>query len=209
MRPELLNTVKFLLILLLAGSLLAGCSQPTLSPTQNPATQVAAVVETLHAQLTETALHNPTATPQPTATALPTATPLPPTLTPTITISPTITLTNPPPLSAQFLYAVTFPENKHEYIPNEKFGLAIGYLNTGTMTWDAGYRLKLVSFKGEVTVQKEAELGKSIAPGKKVEFDLWAFGSETLGQHIWYFQLYSSQGVAIPGGAAVFSYTAK
>lgn len=204
---------KLFLALSLIAVLLTGCNTTTPSPayTIDPATYVAAAVETLSAQLTEEALRNPTDTPvPPTDTPVPpTPTPEPPTLTPTPAISPTPSATQPPPLSAQFLYAATYPENKREYIPNEKFGLALGFLNNGTIAWEAGYRLKLINYQGEVTVQQEVELGQSIAPGKKVEFNLWAFGSETLGQHTWHFQLYSSQGVPVPGGYAYFSYVSK
>jgi hypothetical protein len=196
---------------LLAG-LAAGCSAPTpppLQPTTDPATYVAAAVETLSAKMTEEALLHPSDTPvPPSATPIPpTNTPEPPTLTPTPAVSPTPSATEAPPLSAQFLYAATYPENKRDYVPNEKYGLALGFLNNGTITWEAGYRLKIANYKGEITVQPEVELGQAIAPGQKVEFNLWAFGSEMLGEHTWYFQLYTSQGVPVPGGVGVFTYT--
>jgi len=202
-----------LLTIMIAGSLLAGCAAPTpaaLIPTQDPATFVAAAVSTIRAQMTEEALRNPSPTPIPTATQVPSPTPLPP--TPTLAqpaFTPTNTATVAPAISAKFLTAGTFPQNKFEYIPNEKFGLAIRFKNTGSTAWQAGFRLVLTSFQGEVTVQKEAELGQSIEPGEAAEFDLWAFGSETLGRHTWFFQLYSAQGLAVPGGSAVFSYTSK
>jgi len=196
------------------GGLLAGCSSPTPpppEPTVDPATYVAEAVKTLGAEMTAEALRNPSDTPiPPTDTPVPpTATPAPPTMTPTPEISLTPTETQPPPLSAQFLYAVTYPENKRVYVPNEKFGLALGFLNSGSITWEAGYRLKISSFQGEITVQQDAEMDQAIAPGSKVEFNLWAFGSETLGTHVWYFQLFSSQGVAVPGGLAYFTYESE
>ena len=205
-------TGKFLLMLLLASSLLAGCGTPATAtpvPTLDQTTLVAAAVKTISAQITEEALRNPSPTPIPTETLVPpTATPLPPTETPAPTLPPTETPTQVVALSAQFLYAATYPENKREYVPNYKFGLAMGFKNTGTITWEPGYRFKLVSHKGEITVQPEVELGQSIAPGQKVEFNLWAFGPEMLGDHVWVFQLYTSQGVPVPGGVGVFSYKA-
>ncbi len=87
--------------------------------------------------------------------------------------------------------------------------MAVRFLNTGTAAWQPGFQLQLVSFEGEVTVQKEAELGQGVEPGKAAEFDLWAFGSELLGRHIWYFQLYTPQGVAVPGGSAMFTYVSN
>ncbi len=206
---------RLLLALALFSSLLAGCSAAnstpaaTAAPTQDQATIVAAAVNTLSAQMTEQALRNPTATftPQPTATAtvVPTDTPVP--ATPTLSTPSTATATQAPALSAQALYAGTFPNSKNKYQPNEKFGLALGFKNTGTVPWEPGFKVKITGFKGEITVQQEAELGKAVAPGDKVEFDLWAFGSETLGTHIWYFQLYNRNGAAVPGGAISFTYT--
>lgn len=172
----------------------------------DPATLIAAAVVTVRAQMTEEALRNPS--PTPTATDTPTP---PPTVTPTLppSATPTVTATTAPALSAKFLSAGTFPENKLIYKPNEKFGLAVRFKNTGTADWDGGYRLKLVGAKGEITVQTELALGHGIKPGESAEFDLWAFGSETLGTHIFYFQLYSSAGVPVPGGAASFAYTSE
>ncbi len=199
-----------LLCAVLLGSSLAGCSAATPlppPPTQDPATFVAAAVQTLSAQMTEQAKLHPSATPVPTNTTVPTATLVPPTSTPSApTETPTSTATTAPAVSAKFLSAGTFPENKLKYVPNEKFGLAVRFLNTGTSGWGPGYKLKLTGFQGEVTVQPELELGAGVDPGKAAEFDLWAFGSETLGRHVWYFQLFNAQGVPVPGGSASFSY---
>lgn len=205
---------KMILGLVIAVLSLTGCSSliPTATPvpTIDPATYVAEAVKTIGAQMTDEAIRNPTATPVPTDTPVPTATVVPPTATPSIpTETPLPTATTAPALSAKFLSAGTFPENKFVYIPNEKFGLAVRFLNTGTTAWAPGSVLKIVNYQGEITVQQEAETDRSVAPGEALEFDLWAFGSETLGQHIWYFQLYAASGVPIPGGVAVFSYTSE
>jgi hypothetical protein len=103
-------------------------------------------------------------------------------------------------------YVSTWPESKAEYLPNEWFGLAIAFKNTGTTTWEPGYKVKLVSFVGEPTVQTELSTDKAVKPGEKVEFGLWAFGSEMIVRHTWTFQLYNPEGVGIPGGFATFSY---
>ena len=216
MKLSLPLTGKLAVILILVSALLAGCgaftpAQPTVSPlpTTDPATYVAAAVQTLAAQMTEEALRNPTATatPEPTATLEPTITPIP--VTPTPAMSPTPVATQAPPLSAQALYAAAYPENKTERVPNEKFSLALGFKNTGSITWEPGYRVKIVNFEGEITVQQEVELGKSVAAGEKVEFNLWAYGSETLGKHVWVFQLYTPNGAAVPGGGIAYTYTSK
>lgn len=211
MKSTFAYSSKLLLVLLIASSLISSCASPTPTATPVPTigqeTLVALAVRTISAQMTEEAFRNPTSTPTNTPVP-PTATAVPPTETPAPTLPPTETPTQVVALSAKFLYATALAGNGREYVPNTKFGLEMGFENTGTITWEPGYRLKLVSFKGEVTVQPEIELNVSVAPGQKAVFDLWAFGSETLGDHQWVFQLYSSQGVPVPGGVGYFSYKA-
>ncbi len=204
-------TGRLLFIMLLFGIPLAGCSPTatvTPAPTQDPAAIIAAAVATMRSEMTAEALRNPSATPVPTETPVPTKTPIPPTSTPSApSMTPTSAATTAPAISAKFLSAGTFPDNKREFIPNQQFSLALRFQNNGTSAWSPGYRLKLVGFEGEVTVQTEAELGQAIEAGKAAEFDLWAFGAEMMGKHVWYFQLYSREGFPVPGGYGAFSYT--
>lgn len=204
---------RFLLIVMILSTLLAGCTPaaPTPAPTIDTSNLIAAAVETISAQQTREALLNPTNTPQPTATQPPTATNTPnlPSATPTlaVTLTPVPPTNTPAPaISALAQYQATYPVNKREYLPNEKFSLAIGFKNTGSVAWDSSYTLKIVSFVGEVTVQQEAVLGKTVNPGEKGEFNMWAFGSETITQHTWYFQMYTSSGLPVPGGYSGFTY---
>lgn len=200
---------NFFLFVVFSFSLLVGCTQAPLPvPTQDPSIIVAAVVETINVQNTQDALLNPTNTPFPTETLIPpTTTTIPATETSTVTIPPTETATQQPAYSATLIYVVSYPENKREYVGNERFGIALGFRNTGTLTWEPGTNVKLVSYTGEVTVQLETSIGQSVPPGEKVEFDFWAFGSEWYGDHTFIFQLYNNQGLAIPGGYATFTYT--
>lgn len=220
-KPSL--TGRIIAFLMLA-SLLASCAAPTAmpsavpptaAPTMDPATVVAAAVSTISAQMTEQALLNPTATPLPTNTPVPpTATPLPPTPTlepaaATQQAQPTALPADAPVggLSAKFLYSATYPGNKREYLPNETFSLAMGFQNNGTASWEPGSMLQITGFVGEVTVQQDAKLEKGVAPGEKAEFNLWAFGSETITTHTWYFQIVQPSGGVIPGGYGSFTYT--
>ncbi len=204
------------IVILLAAS---GCGAPATPavPTLDPTLVMHQAIQTVQAQITEDARLHPSATPTNTATALPTNTPLP-TLTPTPAFTDTPASTNtpaatatkvPPALSAQFLYAATYPGNQREYTPNEKFSLALGFKNTGSIAWSAGYTIKMISFTGEATVQQEATLGKGVNPGEKGEFNLWAFGSETLGKHVWNFQVFTDSGTPLTGGYGYFTYTSK
>ena len=200
---------NFFLFVVFSFSLLVGCTPAPLPvPTQDQSIIVAAVVETINAQNTQVAKVNPTNTPLPTETlVLPTATSIPATETPTETNVPTEIATLQPAYSASLLYVVSYPENKREYVGNERFGIALGFRNTGTVAWEPGTNVKLVSYTGEVTVQLEVSINTSVPPGEKVEFDFWAFGSEWYGDHTFVFQLYNNQGLAIPGGYATFTYT--
>lgn len=213
MKSSLSFTGSYIIFILLFSLILTGCAAATVppAPTQDPQEIVAAAVATLRAEMTAEAIRNPSPTPTvaPTATPLPTETPVPPTPTPSVpTETPTSTATPAPQISAKFLSAGTYPENKYEYIPNHKFGLAVRFQNTGSIAWGPGYQLKLTGFQGEVTVETTKELGRGIDPGQAAEFDLQAFGSEMMGVHVWYFQLYTSDGYPVPGGSASFTYTA-
>lgn len=203
-----LLTITMLCILAAGCSLASPEAAATPMPTTDPATYVAAAVETISVQMTEQALLNPTATPEPSATPEPTATPIPPTPT-VVADTPTASPTDTPQYTnaAAVQYVTTWPENKREYVPNETYSLAIGFKNTGTVTWEPGYTLKLVDFKGEITCQPEASIDRAVEPGEKAEFAFWAFGSEMLGEHTWYFQLYNSAGIPVPGGSAAYTYT--
>ena len=213
MKITILHSGKIVLAALLIGSLLSGCSglapaQPTAVPTIDQQKLLEMAVQTLGAQMTADALANPSATPtpQPTATftQTPTITPIP--ATPTLATPPTSTATLAPPLSAQALYAVDYPKYTQRYVPNEEFSLAIGYLNNGSITWEPGSKIKVIKCSGDCEVQLEADLGNRVGPGEKYEFNLWAFGSETLGKHTWTFQLFSAGGAAVPGSIISFYY---
>lgn len=191
---------------------LTGCTAvptPAAAPTMSSETLVAAAVQTLAAQMTEEATRNPSATPTSTNTPEPTATetPIPPTETPALpTETPAPSATTVPEVSARFLTSSAYPENKTNFSSNERFSVSIRFMNTGSTTWASGSQLKITGFEGEITVQKEAVVDRAIAPGEVIEFDLWAYCSETPGRHIWYFQMYSASGVPVPGAFASYSY---
>jgi hypothetical protein len=53
------------------------------------------------------------------------------------------------------------------------------------------------------------QLGRIVPPGGTAEFDFGAFGSEALGRHTTYWQLFNPQGKPVPGGAVSFSYESQ
>ncbi len=200
---------KLASVIVLLSSFIAGCGAPTPTatafPTIDQTTLVAAAVKNNQCaddrggvtQPLPDAHEHTRSSYRYTASTTETATPA---------VPPTATATEAPALSAKFLYAATFPENKRDYIPNEIFGLEFGFQNTGTITWVPGYQLKVVSYTGDGEVQPSIDLGKAVEPGNKAIFDLWAFGSETLGDHKWVFQLYTDSGIPVNGGVAYFTY---
>ena len=207
--------------LVLLSFVLASCSGPaslsaTPAPTQvvptlaasptntpfSPATQVPPPTTTATSLPTVTQAPSPTATSTslPTATLVPSETPVPAT--------PTRVNTQPPPLSAQVLKVWTY-SNQTVFIANQGFSLAIYLKNTGNITWQPGYQLKFTGLTngGDITVQPQQDLTVAVAPGGKIEFDLWAFGSETLGDHTWFFELFTDTGKAVPGSGCSFTFT--
>ncbi len=103
----------------------------------------------------------------------------------------------------------TYPSSKTEYRGNEGFSIAIYLRNTGSKAWEPGYQLKLVRHIGpeEVTVQSSAKLKVTVPPAGAVEFDLWAFGSETPGKQTYIFKLFTVYGFPVTGSEASISFT--
>jgi hypothetical protein len=213
MKINLNSFFEKMLILVLLSSTLAACSSAVLTPV---ATQTAEPTSTSTVAATPTNQPTVPVTPSLAATAtlspIATATPVPTateTLIPTATqtASPTPTAT-PPPLAAEVLKVWSFSDNT-VYIANVGFTLGIYMKNTGAITWEPGYQLRFVGLTngGDITVQPVADLTVEVRPGGKVEFDLWAFGSETLGEHTWYFQLFTANGKKVPGSECSFTFT--
>lgn len=199
-----IKQVAFFVVL----TVLAACtpSTPTPAPTPelNLLVQLVAqrAVETVQAQMTQDALAHPSPTSMPTETPQPTETPIPPT-----SVVPTATAQAVGD-RAEFLYAVTYPENRTVFVPNETINIAWGLKNVGTVTWSPDYVLKYVG--GEAfTARYEIPLGKVVPPGEKAEFNFGAFGSEELGKHTTYWQLYNPYGAPVPGGYVSFTYVSQ
>lgn len=197
-----------ILFMLLVALILAACtsspSTPAPTPDLNLLVQLVAqrAVETVQAQMTQEALAHPSPTPAPTDTPLPS-----PTLPPPTSMVPTATQ-QPIGDRAEFLYAVTYPENRTVFVPNEAINIAWGLKNVGTVTWSPDYVLRYVG--GEAfTARYEIPLGKVVAPGEKAEFNFGAFGSEELGKHTTYWQLYNPYGAPVPGGYVSFTYISQ
>lgn len=197
-------TRLILLITLLAGlSACAPAPTPIPAPTIDPAAIHTQAAATIYAR--QTAEVTPTFTPtvEPTATSTPesTATPLP-----------TATVGTPEPTATQQIvgdaakFTGTAPHSGVQIEPNQTYNLEFDFLNVGTTTWNANYRLVWVGGE-QFTSVVSIPLGMEVPPGKKGVFVLGTFGSEEMKNHYTRWQLYNDKGIAVAGGIGDFWYT--
>lgn len=190
--------------LLLAVILLTGCSSlsPAAQPTQDMNALKTSVVQTLHAQFTQTAEALPTATPtlEPTATLAPTptleATPMPlPTLAPT-SAQPAVPTAQPTAGTysgdhAVFQYQV--PGDGATFAKGEVFHVAWGVKNDGTTTWNTNYAWVFLGGT-QVSGVTVAKLTKEVKPGEKYEFFYEGTAPNKPGSYKTSFKLVNDQG---------------
>ncbi len=161
-------------------------------------------------------------------TAVPTA--LPPTATPDPAAAAAVSAAASPATGESFAgvhakfvnsYAYTVggdsgSEKKFEteYTPNTLFNFDVVFENDGTFNWPPQVEMRntgsvstYTGHRPSVTVDTSAN---PVEPGERQGFSIAAHGSEELGYHTFYFQLFDAvSGIAIPGGYGYFSYLAK
>lgn len=183
---------------------MTGCSSlaTAAQPTQDMNLLKTNVVQTLHAQFTQTAEALPTAT----ATLEPTATLAPsPTLEPTAMQLPTLAPTSAQPAAptaaaptvqrsgdhAIFQYQV--PGDGATFSKGEVFHIAWGVKNDGTTTWNTNYAWVFLGGTqvSGVTVTK---LTKEVKPGEKYEFFYEGTAPAKPGNYKTSFKLVNDQG---------------
>jgi hypothetical protein len=147
-------------------ALLASCSSgqtpaPTPVPVDIHALQTAAV-QTVIANVTQTALAQPTSTPVP-----PTETLAPP--TPTETPTPAVTATAQQCDNSAWISDVSVPDGTH-MVAGQEFIKTWKVKNTGTCTWTTGYRI--VFSYGEKMSGLPTPLSAEVAPGTEVELSV-------------------------------------
>jgi len=149
MNIKIKRTSLWILVMLIMTSVLVACKPSApVEPTLDPNVIFTQAAETVAAQLTRTALSQPTAT----NTALPS-----PTITPTIQLptattasdststTPVVTSaagSTPNPNKMAFVTDVTIPDGQ-VIPPGSKFVKTWRLKNTGTTTWTANYRVRL------------------------------------------------------------------
>lgn len=149
MNLKIKRTSLWILVMLIMTSVLVACKPSApVEPTLDPNVIFTQAAETVAAQLTRTALSQPTAT----NTALPS-----PTVTPTIKLPTTTTASDststtpvvtsvagstPNPNKMAFVTDVTIPDGQ-VIPPGSKFVKTWRLKNTGTTTWTTNYRVRL------------------------------------------------------------------
>ncbi len=101
-----------------------------------------------------------------------------------------------------------------EYTPNVLFNIDVVFENDGDTVWPALIEMRNVSTSGTYTGHSPNVIVDTtyapVVPGGKRAFTIAAHGSEDLGYHTFYFQLYDAvSGSLIAGGSGSFSYLAK
>ena len=101
-----------------------------------------------------------------------------------------------------------------EYTPNVLFNFDVVFENDGTVPWPAQIEMRNTGSVSTYTGHRESAVvdtsNDPVMPGERQGFTIAAHGSEELGWHTFYFQLYDAiSGSLIAGGNGSFSYLAK
>lgn len=178
------------IILLTLTFLLAACgsavTEPTATPVDVNAIQTSAV-ETVMAQVTQTARAAPTYTTEPSPE--PTATPdLSPTETPTPEATPTQGLCD----DAIFVADVSVPDGT-QMNPGQEFVKTWRVKNTGTCTWTRGYQI-MWSYGDNRMGGQATALSSEVLPGAEAEISLLLKAPLSSGTYSGYWVLRNNNG---------------
>lgn len=101
-----------------------------------------------------------------------------------------------------------------EYTPNTLFNFDVVFENDGTIPWPGQVEMRNTGSVSTYTGHRPSVIvdtsNDPVLPGERRGFTIAAHGSEELGWHTFYFQLYDAiSGSMIAGGTGSFSYLAK
>jgi len=163
---------QFIVLTLLAVFALSACggsdagATPTLSMEQ---IQTLAVM-TYQAQLTQTALAQPSSTPEPTETPVPIPSFAEPTTASDVVATSTSSGSQPSDCyDLSYVKDVTIPDNT-EVTPGQSFTKTWLVSNTGTCNWEAGFVFNVVA--GEAMSGTAVTLNQTVEPGRQYEFSI-------------------------------------
>lgn len=101
-----------------------------------------------------------------------------------------------------------------EYVPNTLFNFDVVFENDGTIPWPTQIEMRNTGSVSTYTGHRPSVIvdtsADPVMPGERQGFTISAHGSEELGYHTFFFQLYDAiSGSIIAGGSGSFSYLAK
>lgn len=216
--------LRKIILLILAASLLAGCSFGALKETEDPMAIYTLAAGTVAAQLTGTAAMLPTQTetPQPTDTPEPTATSVPPTATlPAITqgaaATATLAQTAGWPTSTSVsqvsgdsaAYGSQTPADNSVFSTDEEITLMISMINNGSTTWNSEYKMVFQSGAQIAFINATPCSRETTKPMETCDFYIVGKTPINPGKYISRFWLVNPQGVKLPGGEVYFSFEVK
>ena len=205
-----MKTYRVLSVIIVTALVLSACNLPSAQPTEqaNPNAVFTAAAETVVAQLTQSALANPTS--QPATVAPPTNTPSAATNTPqpfppSATSAPVVVPTTGCD-SAQFITDVTIPDGT-VFSGGATFVKTWRLKNTGTCTWNTSYALVYdsgTSMGGAPSVP----LPTTVAPGSTIDVsvNLQAPSADSTYKGFWGLANASGARIPIAGGASGRSF---
>lgn len=164
-----------ILVILLASLALSACggSGADATPTVSVELIQTQAVLTYQAQLTQTALANPTATPTATSSPTPAPTFSAPTASSPVALGTTPVVAGGVQSSAcyglSFVDDVTIPDGT-QVTPGQSFTKTWRVSNTGTCAWESGFKFNVVS--GDALGGTAVTLNQRIEPGRQYEFSV-------------------------------------
>ena len=197
---------KLLILIIIALLLLSGCKSG--NDKLDSELMITQAVQTMEAQMTETAMAAPTSTPttEPSPTLPPT--PIP---SPTNTIQPITApaaAANPPTSTcdvATFIDDITIPDGT-TMSPGESFTKTWELRNDGTCTWNANYQLVFVSGNSMGGPTAVAFTTTDVAPGESIQISIDLVAPTTAGEYTANYMLQNAAGMNFGIGAYAGSF---
>jgi len=192
------TTLSISLVVLVGTLFLTACSpKANAEPTPDPAAIMTQAVQTVQAQLTQTALAMPTAIP--TNTMEPTSTTAPATATLAVPVTPAATLIVPSATLApinipdQLLLVDQDPKDNNTFAPSQAFQMKWVVKNVGTTTWSKDYQMRF--YAGDRMSAADIKLPKEVKPNETVDLIITLTAPKNAGDYISSWVLTNTNGV--------------
>lgn len=166
-----------IMLTLLTALVLSACgggeADATATPTLSVEQAQTLAVQTFQAQLTQTALVNPTATPLPTNTPVTVVTIVSPTTSSAVVPTNTTAASSGGSSSAcyglSYVSDVTIPDNT-QVTPGQSFTKTWRVLNSGSCAWETGFKFNIVG--GDAIGGTAVTLNQRVESGRQYEFSV-------------------------------------